>query len=290
MKRVAIVSMMAAAVAVLAPGYALAQQRGAGPAPAAAAASEPAPRAADGKPDLSGVWWTGGDVGGRGFNSSGRGQGGGRGAGATAPPTWTALYTPAAAAEAKKLADKDDPTLKCIPTAFGTLNVSMFDVGAVAQIVQTPKFVVFLTETFHGFRLVPTDGRPFREEVPPSYRGDSVGRWEGDVFVVETKNFSDLSQHWPQDRFAQEFRTPTTSMHLLERFTRTAEDAIDYESTITDPSKFTQPFTVAFPLLKSPTEHIFLEYACHEANYGMLHLLSQARNLEKRHGKGRASR
>ena len=71
-------------------------------------------------------------------------------------------------------------------------------------------------------------------------------------------------------------------MHLLERFTRTAEGLIEYEVTVTDPSKFTKPFTIEFPLMKSPTQQVFLEYACQEANYGMLHLLSEARNLEKR--------
>ena len=162
-----------------------------------AAPAEPAPRMADGKPDLSGVWWTGGDVGGRGYNF-----GRGRGARESGPPpvTFTGLYNPTAAATAKKLGDKDDPTLKCIPTAFGTLNVSMFDVGALAQIITTPKFVVMLTETFHGFRLIPTDGRPHRAEVPPSYRGDAVGRWDGDVFVVETKNFTDDTWMWAEGR------------------------------------------------------------------------------------------
>ncbi len=241
MKRVAFASMMAAAAFVVAQVDVLSQQRGSGPgAPAAAAAAEPAPRTPDGKPDLSGVWWTGGDVGGRGFNSSGRGRGAGRGAGAAAPPTWTNLYTPAAAAEAKKLADKDDPTLKCIPTAFGTLNVSMFDVGALAQIVQTPKFVVFLTETFHGFRLVPTDNRPLREEVPPSYRGDSTGRWEGDVFVVETKNFNDDSWIWAEGRSSPH----SDQLRVVERYRRVDKNTLEVDATLYDPKVLTAPWVV----------------------------------------------
>src|SRR5688572_2513375 len=93
-----------------------AQQRGTTPAapPAASTPAEPAPKMADGRPDLSGVWWTGGDVGGRGYRG---GQ----------LVTFNSLYKPEAAEAAKKLSDKDDPTLKCTPTAFGTLNVSMFD-------------------------------------------------------------------------------------------------------------------------------------------------------------------
>jgi hypothetical protein len=61
------------------------------------------------------------------------------------------LYQPWALEKAKTLGDKDDPSLRCVPTAFGTLNASLLDVGFVGQIVQTAKFVVFLTETYHGF-------------------------------------------------------------------------------------------------------------------------------------------
>ena len=107
------------------------------------------------------------------------------------PPTFSDFYQPSAAAHAKTLGDKDDPTLHCTPTAFGTLNVSLFDVGAVGQIVQTPKFVVMLTETYHGFQIIPFDGRPHRDNVPPSNRGDAVGRWDGDTFVVDKTNFTD---------------------------------------------------------------------------------------------------
>jgi len=236
MKRILIVTALLSAIGT---PVLLAQQRGAGAAPAAAApAAEPAPRLADGKPDLSGVWWTGGDVGGRGFQG-GRGRGGGRGAG-PAPPTFTGLYTPAAAEAAKKLTDNDDPTLKCMPTAFGTLNVSMFDVGALAQIISTPKFVVMLTETYHGFRLIPTDGRAFRAEVPPSYRGDSVGRWDGDVFVVETKNFTDDTWIWAEGRASPH----SDQLRLVERYRRVDRNTLEIEATVYDPKVLTAPWTV----------------------------------------------
>jgi hypothetical protein len=202
----------------------------------AAAIAEPAPRMSDGRPDLSGVWWTGGDVGGRGYGG-GRGRGG---RGGPAPPTFTGLYTPEAAARAKTLDDDDDPTLKCMPTAFGTLNVSMFDVGAVAQIMATPTFVVFLTETFHGYRVVPTDGRPHRDEVPPSYRGDSVGRWEGDVFVVETKNFTDNTWMWAEGRVSPH----SDQLRIVERYRRPDRNTLVIDALVHDPKVLTGPWTV----------------------------------------------
>ncbi len=150
------------------------------------------PRTADGHPDLSGVWWRGADVGGRApGGGSVTAPAGGRGA--TPPPTFPSLYTPSATAKAKTLSDKDDPSLGCTNTAFGTLNVSLFDVGAVGQIVQTPKFLILLTETYNSFQIVPIDGRPHRDAVPPSNRGDAVGHWEGDTLVVDKTNFTDTS-------------------------------------------------------------------------------------------------
>jgi len=239
MNRVSIASTMVAAAALLAwlsPAVDAQQGAGAAAAPAAAAA-EPAPRMADGHPDLSGVWWTGGDVGGRGYGG-GRGRGG-RAAG-PAPPTFTALYNPAAAAAAKKLGDKDDPTLKCVPTALGTLNVSFFDVGAVGQIIATPKFVVMLTETYHAYKVVPTDGRPHRAEVPPSYRGDSVGRWEGDVFVIETKNFTDDTWIWAEGRVSPH----SDQLRIVERYRRADRNTLEIEATVYDPKVLTAPWTV----------------------------------------------
>src|SRR5262245_21587593 len=158
MKRALMTSILAIAAATLLVWFATvslatvqAGQRGAAPTatPADASSGGPVPRMTDGHPDLSGVWWGGADVGGNRGGGGGRGgaRGGARG---TPPPSFTSLYQPWAAEKAKTLSDKNDPTLRCIPTAFGTLNVSLYDVGAVGQILATPKFVVMLTEPFHG--------------------------------------------------------------------------------------------------------------------------------------------
>jgi hypothetical protein len=196
----------------------------------------PVPRMTDGKPDLSGVWWLGGDVGSRGFSAAvGRGRGRG-----PAPATYTDLLRPEVAAAAKKMNDNDDPTLRCMPTAFGTMNVSFMDVGAVGQIVATPKWVVMLTETYHGYKLVPTDGRAHRTEVPPSYRGDSVGRWEGDVFVVETKNFTDDTWIWAEGRVSPH----SDAMRIVERYRRVDATTLQIDATIEDSKVLTKPWVV----------------------------------------------
>ena len=217
---------------------AAAQQRGAtarpasrGPTTATAAA---VPRMADGHPDLSGVWWGGSDIGGR---RGGGPRGGGRG---TPAPTFASLYQPWAAEKAKTLSDKDDPTLRCVPTAFGTLNVRLWDVGAVGQIIATPKFVVMLTETYHGYQIIPTDGRPFRDDVPPAYRGDSVGHWEGETFVVETKNFTDNT--WISAEGRVSFHSD--QLRIVERYRRVDANTLEIDAVLEDPAVLTRPWVV----------------------------------------------
>src|SRR5579872_2260438 len=205
-----------------------------------AAGQSRVPRMADGHPDLSGVWWSGGDIGGRGFGG-GRGRGAGRGGPPAQPPqTFAGLYTPEAAAKAKTLRDKDDPSLACVPTAFGTLNVSLFDVGAVGQIVQTPKFVILLTETYHGFQIVPFDGRPHRDDVAPSWRGDAVGRWDGDTFVVDKTNFVD--SNWISAEGRVSFHSD--ALHIVEKYRRVDAKTLEIEATVEDPKVLTKPWVV----------------------------------------------
>ena len=236
MKRIFIASTMVAAFAFTMAWFAArparleaqAAQRGAAPATAAnTAVAADVPKMPDGKPDLSGVWWGGADVGPR-LPRGARG------------PTFQSLYQPWAAEKAKTLSDKDDPTLKCIPVAFGTLNVSMYNVGAVAQIVANPKFVVMLSETFHGFQLIPTDGRAHREDIPPAYRGDSVGHWEGDTFVVDTKNFTEDT--WMSAEGRVSFHSD--QLHIVERYRRINKNTLEVEARIEDPKVLTGPWIV----------------------------------------------
>lgn len=210
--------------------------------PATAGPASPVPRMPDGHPDLSGVWWRGADIGGRPATPPGgraEARGGPRSP-AEAPPSFAGLYQPSAQAKAKTLRDKDDPSLGCVPTAFGTLNVSLFDVGAVGQIVQTPKFVVMLTETYHGFQIIPTDGRLHRDDVIPSYRGDAVGHWEGDTLVVDKTNFNDDT--WISAEGRVSFHSD--ALHMVERYHRVDANTLEIEATLEDSKVLTKPWVV----------------------------------------------
>jgi hypothetical protein len=271
---------LAVILACLAVGPALAQTGDAGSPQAGAVA--PAPRAPDGRPDLSGVWWPGRDLQVAPLRPTPPAQ---APAGGTPPapapprprrPGFSSLYQPWAAEKAKTLSDKDDPSLRCIPVAFGTVNVSLYGLGFVGQIVQTPKFVVLLTETYHSFKIIPTDGRTHRDDVPPSFRGDSVGHWEGDTLVVETRNFTDTN--WMHAEGFVSFHSD--ALRIVERYRRVDRDTLEVEATIEDPKVLTGPWVVPKQTLRlapfdqimeigcSGTESAGLMEAASKQNYG----------------------
>ena len=145
--------------------------------------------------------------------------------------------------------------------------------GGPSQFMQGPGILAILQEARNDRRTIPTDGRP--HGTIRDWRGDGVGRWEGDTLVVETTNFVDKS-HVTWDRT---WSRATETLRLVERFTRVDADTIEYWLTIEDPATFTKPWTLTFPLTKLSVP--LVEYACHEGNYGVIHPLSQTRNLEK---------
>ncbi|MDA1094720.1 MAG: hypothetical protein O3A25_15815 [Acidobacteria bacterium] len=133
------------------------------------------------------------------------------------------------------------------------------------QLFQTPDTVVVMTEMVHTARVIPLDGRPHLNPDVLQWSGDSRGHWDGDTLVVETRNL-DAKRKW---------RNTTSSARLVERFTRVAEDTLEYEFTVTDPHTWERAWTASVPLRLNP-EPIF-EFACHEGNYSMPVMLGGAR-------------
>jgi hypothetical protein len=130
------------------------------------------------------------------------------------------------------------------------------------QIVQTPGYVVIHVEMIHDARIVPVDGRPQAGSPIRNWMGDSRGRWEGNTLVVETTSFNDKVREQSLIAFSS-----GQNLRLVERFTRTAENAIDYQFTVNDPTMYTAPWTASIPMVRF--DGPIYEYACHEGNYGL---------------------
>jgi hypothetical protein len=142
------------------------------------------------------------------------------------------------------------------------------------RIVQGPGWVAFSNEMIHETRVIPTDGRPNPAATGAitSWMGTSVGRWEGDTLVVETRGVHpEMNVNGaPLSRDAK----------ITERFTRTADNVLEYKMTVDDPKTWTAPWTVMLPFPRDD-DYTFHEYACHEGNYTMFNILSGARAQEK---------
>ena len=139
-------------------------------------------------------------------------------------------------------------------------------------IVQNPTFVAILQEHIHDVRVIPLDGRPAIASHVRQWLGTSRGRWDGDTLVVETTNFNDRALLRALDG------PPSESLRVVERFTRIADDTIDYQFTVEDPDTWTRPWSGSLPMTK--IDGALYEYACHEGNYGMTNLLAGARAEE----------
>ena len=140
----------------------------------------------------------------------------------------------------------------------------------IHQIFQTPDHLVVFTELGNNPpRIISLEGRPHISSNMHQFSGDSRGHWEGDTLVVETKHFSD-KKRW---------RGSTGTLHVIERFTRVDADTIRYEFTVDDPATWTSPWSAEVPMVR--TEGPMFEYACHEGNHDIRHILEINRNLEK---------
>ena len=138
------------------------------------------------------------------------------------------------------------------------------------QILQSPGYVMILTEMIHDVRIIPLDGRPKPPKEIRQWIGLSSGRWENNTLVVETTNFNGKNP----------FSGSSENLRVIERFTRVADDVIQYRFTIEDESVWARPWSGELPLVK--TKGPIFEHACHEGNYGLYNTLVGARLEEKK--------
>ena len=141
--------------------------------------------------------------------------------------------------------------------------------GNPLQIVQGPGYVALLHETDHSTRVIPTDGRPHVPQNIRLWQGYSVGHWEGETLVVDTTNFTNLTA----------YQGSSEKLHLVERFTRAADDRMIYQFTVEDPATWAKPWTAEIPWTK--TKGPVYEWACHEGNTMISTILHGARVQEE---------
>jgi len=221
-------------------------------------AKKATPHLADGKSDLNGTW---DHLGGIEFvrpqnldngsvcvvgcppaaaaGAGGAGaRAGGAGARAGGPPAALPApnfpkYKQEFQAKVKDLSERQvevDTALQCQPPGVPRI-------GPPAKIVQTAREVLFLYDDVNGsfFRIIPTDGRAHRKDLPASYLGDAIGRYEGDTLVVETVNFNE--ETWLSDNGAFH----TKDLKVIERLRRVG-DTLQYEATAYDPAVLVEPW------------------------------------------------
>ena len=232
----------------------------------------PAPKTADGKPDLSGLW--------RGAPFAGPGggrRGGGAGAAPATPPPPPPAGPPAAnfidiaqnitgglpltpyGQELLKTRvagnSKDNPEAHCLPMGIVQLHTQ----GAPRRFMQSPRQLIILYEASMERREIFTDGRtvPPMGDPQPFWNGYSAGRWEGDTLVVETNNFRDGG--WLDVR-----GTPISDEgKITERFRRINYGRMEIDITVDDKKVYTKPWTVRAAQTLMPDEDL-IEFVCLE--------------------------
>jgi hypothetical protein len=145
------------------------------------------------------------------------------------------------------------------------------------RIVQTRDHVVLQTEMIHEARIVPLTRHSALPEGIRPWMGDSQGRWEGDTLVIETTRFKEEVGSFSPTVFSAV--GSAREMRVVERLSRLDVDTLRYEFTVDDPATYTRPFTAVL-LMKRTDQRIF-EYACHEGNHPLRHILETARTLER---------
>jgi len=211
----------------------------------------PAPRTPDGRhPDLTGIWQT----------TSGNWLVDIASGGVQVP------FTPRAKAlldERRANNGKDRPSGRCV-----SHGVTDFDaLPTPTKFIQTPTVTVILFEAYNHYRQVMTDGRPLPKDPEPAWLGYSIGRWEGETFIVETNGLSDKT--WLDDGGHRH----SDALRVTERFIRRDFGHMDVAVTIDDPVMYTKPWTVTMPK-RLVVDDELIEFMC-ENEKDLIHMVGK---------------
>jgi hypothetical protein len=202
----------------------------------------PTPRTAEGKPDLSGVWWSPRTV------DPGKPE-----------------FLPSAVAVARKRGEdnrKDSPQARCLPSPVTRI-------GPIYEFVQSKDFLVMISDDDSpGFHQIYLDGRSHPKDPDPLWYGHSIGHWEGDTLVVDRVNFEE--QVW----LDLEAHPHSEKLHVTERYRRVDLGHLETEVTVEDPGVLAKPWTLKRVSDLAPGEEI-REFMCAENNKDVEHLVGR---------------
>jgi len=204
--------------------------------------SGPTPRTSEGKPDLSGVWWSP----------------------RTVDPGKPEFLASAVAIARKRNEDnrKDSPQARCLPNAVTRI-------GPLYEFVQSKDYLVMISDDDSpGFHQIYLDGRPHPKEPDPLWYGHSIGHWEGDTLVVDRVNFEE--QVW----LDQDAHPHSDKLHVTERYRRVDLGHLETEVTVEDPGVLAKPWTMKRVSDLAPGEEI-REFICAENNTDVEHLVGR---------------
>jgi len=213
------------------------------------------PRLANGKPDFSGVWARP-----RVTDITRDARGCGSGAnGCTQKGSGELSFTPLGAQSMKE--PKFDYTAFCLPWGYTRSMQTEYPI----EVLQTPKRLAMLFESNNIFHVVPTDGRQPSKDIQPGWMGTSIGWYEGDTLVIDTKGFNGRTT---LDVGAEH---PTSdALHITERLSYIDANHIGYDLTIEDPKIYTRPIKNSRTWARMKPGEELLEYWCMENNKDVL--------------------
>jgi hypothetical protein len=221
----------------------------------------PAQKMPDGKPDLQGFWMPDGSVGGvGGVKYLMRLDADGRQGEALLQPWAKEIYQ-------ERIANngKDHPGVSCLPSGIPEKN----NIPDGLKVVQTPDLLIFLYESRTIYRQVFLDGRPLpSKDAQPTWMGYSVGKWDGDTMVVDTRGSN--GKTWLDMRGLP----GTEELHVIERYSRPTIGKMTIAVTIDDPKAYTKAWDVNLTWRLVPDTDL-IESICEENSRDLPHMVGK---------------